>query len=232
MFWNCLKDTNPKLSLLQDKLRLRYMPSVARNPEIEVPRILWSVNNWRDIPSDGMHAGTVIKSNNSCGRVRMYPDRAPTLSEAQSLASRWLWLPHFPPWEFAYHSISPRVFCEEMVKNAQELQVFVEEGRATRVQLRDAREGDREKRRMFRLPWKAESGRFSWFTTDPLSESTAPPKHLAVCIRASEAIAADGPGPCPSVLRVDFYVSDCLQKPILGEVSVYPGGGLVDDSPP
>lgn len=222
VFWDNLLNYDPYMTELQDKLRLRQAAAATNATELaDLPRVQWIASSPSEIPKTQAE-DAIVKPNNACGRIQ----RIPKHGSARGLVDWWFWAPHMPLWERAYQEISPRVFAESIVCDAcPELQVFVIDSRARFAQLRTFDEGV-ESRSMYEIPgWRfmGPSARFSSKTTAGHPDGLPRPSQLDSCLEAAERLSNKRLG----LLRVDFFLPSSDSRPILGEVAVYPGGGLI-----
>ncbi len=188
VFWEALPSKDPRLCVLQDKLRLRFVAEACRATQyVDLPRLLWSASTPEECQACPQNS--VLKTNSSCRQVRIMRDRSMPAFEVQRQARSWLRSNHIPFWERAYAGIPKRVFAESLIISGHpttsvpcpELQVFCIRGIPEQVQIRTTAQDGTEERSMYWIPrWERQPGgaRFSRATTRPHIHDIEKPRHL------------------------------------------------------
>ena len=208
-----LHDRDPRLPALVDKVAVKVLVAAALGPDWVIPTI-WHGRALPDRPPAPLPL--VVKARHGCGHVAFA--RTPAEWEAaRSRAARWgdvrygRWLD-----EWAYAGVPPGLLIEPYLGQGEVLPVdyklFVFGGRATFVQVHLDRATDHRWIVMDR----------EWVRASPPTRDPDPvrPATLDRLIAGAERLARDHP-----FLRVDCY--EVAGRPLFGEVTVYPGSGLL-----
>jgi hypothetical protein len=212
-----LKDRNPLLPRLADKVLVKHYVADRLGPDWVIPT-LW---HGRKLPGQPPWPRPfVVKSNHGsqqCLFVRSESDPWPPVKRKAEkwLNSRYAWILG----EWLYGQIEPQILVEPFIGSAGSLPVdykfFVFGGRAAFVQVDTDRE-HAHKRTLFNLDWERLPVRFQY----PIdTREIAPPATLVRMIEAAETLGHDF-----DFVRVDFY--EVGERPLFGEMTFYPGSGL------
>lgn len=208
-----LHDRDPRLSILLDKVAAKGIVA-AQLGDAWVTPTLWHGTELPDQPVGPLPL--VVKARHGCGHLAFV--RSPvdwTVARAQ--AARWLrrgygaWLD-----EHAYAAVPHEVLVEPFIGTGDTLPIdyklFVFGGRAAFVQVHLDRATDHR--------WIVFDR--GWRRVSPPSDDPDPPAPASLdrMIAGAEALA-DG----YDFLRIDLYEVD--GQPRFGEVTVYPGSGLL-----
>jgi hypothetical protein len=216
-----LYDRDPRLRLLNDKLRVREIIAERAGAAFVVPLLgAWDSADavpWRDLPLP-----CVVKPSHSSGAVallRREEDRDP--ARLAALARHWLATDYFDvSLEWGYRNLPRRVLAEPMLRGPDggdppEAQVLAFGGRPELIRVMIGPKATPE-----RLD--------AWFDTDgvrlPLRMKRQPGDHTLaretahrLCATAAKLAAGF------AHLRVDFYLTD--EGPKVGELTPYMLGG-------
>ena len=208
-----LHDRDPRLSGLLDKVAVKATVAARLGADWVTPT-LWHGAVLPDRPVAPLPL--VVKARHGCGQVAVVRTAA-QWAEARTAAARWIkagyggWLD-----EWAYAAIPRGLLVEPFLGRGFVLPVdyklFVFGGRVAFVQVHLDRAGTHRWIVMDR-DWR----RVSPATRDP---DPARPVSLDAMIAGAEALAS-----AHDFLRIDLYEID--GRPRFGEVTVYPGSGLL-----
>ena len=208
-----LHDRDPRLPGLLDKVAVK--PWVAdRLGTAWVTPTLWSGESLPDTPPGPLPL--VVKSRHGCGQVA-FVHTLPDWSAARAVARRWT-RRRYGAWldEWAYADIPRGLLVEPFIGSGDVLptdyKLFVFGGRAAFVQVHLDR-ASAHRWIVMDLDWR----RVSPSTHDP---DPARPVSLPAMIAGAELLARDH-----DFLRVDLY--EVAGRPRFGEITVYPGSGLL-----
>lgn len=213
-----LFDRDGRYPALADKVVVKALVAARLGAEWVIPT-LWHGSALPAAPDWPLPL--VVKARGGCRQVAFVRD-ARDWPAVSRLARRWAgrrygrWLD-----EWAYAGVPRGLLVEPYIGSGRTLPVdykcFVFGGRAEFVQVHLDRAGAHRWIVMDRH-WR----RVSPPTRDP---DPAPPRSLARILAAAEALAADH-----DFLRADFY--EVNGRPLFGELTVYPGSGLLPVVPP
>lgn len=212
-----LRDRDPMLPLLADKVKVKTFVERRLGSEWTVPT-LWYGKNLPERPN--WPIPFVLKSSHaSCQCIFVHEERSdwPRLT---AKAEHWL-KRQYGTWldEWLYRHIEPQLLVEPFIGNGRDLPIdykfFVFGGRARFIQV-DTDRGHAHKRVMFDREWRRLPMELQ-FPIDP--RPIAAPRSLASMIEAAETLARGF-----DFVRVDFY--EVAERPLFGEMTFYPGSGL------
>ena len=213
-----LYDRDPLLPVLADKVAVKRFVADRLGPEWVIPT-LW---HGRVLPAQPpAPTPFVVKARHGCGQIAVVRDAAdwPAL---RARTRRWsdrrygYWLD-----EWAYAHIPRGLLVESYVGDGAVLPVdykcFTFGGRVEFVQVHLDRAGDHRWIVMDR----------DWTRVSPQTRDSdpPPPATLPRIIAAAEALAHGR-----DFLRADFY--EVAGRPLFGELTLYPGSGLLRVDPP
>lgn len=208
-----LHDRDPRLPGLVDKVAVKELVTSALGPDWVIPT-LWQGSVLPDQPPAPLPL--VVKARHGCGHVAFV--RTPAEWDAAYLkAACWIGV-RYGRWldEWAYASVPPGLLIEPYLGNGEELPIdyklFVFGGRVAFVQVHLERATAHRWIVMDRN-WV----RASPPTCDPNPER---PSTLEKLIAGAERLARGH-----HFLRIDCY--EVAGRPLFGEVTVYPGSGLL-----
>ncbi len=217
--WRILNDRRMELTWTCDKLATKSRASKAG---IKTPRTLWegvSISTLHDI---ALPDHWVLKPNHRSSLV-YFGTGEPDIDHLQKLTSGWIEEPLSKQLgEWAYSYARRLLFVEEQLEptgRLLEYKFFVMNGRAEIVQVDLDRFGI-HRRNVYTRDWVPFDTQYQC----PKGDDVPPPDRLAEMLSAAECVASD-----LDFLRVDLYYVN--GEIYLGEVSPYPGSGLVRHRP-
>jgi hypothetical protein len=211
-----LFDRDERMPMLADKVAAKSVAADRLGRDWVIP-LLWSGERLpREFPWRG---SVVVKARHGCNQnafVRSDPDWA----VAQRASDRWMqrdygqWLD-----EWAYADIPRGLLVEPRIGRHDRLpidyKIFVFGGQATHVQVHLDRDCEHQ--------WVVHDR--NWRALANGAPEVDRPTALAAMLSAAEEMAKDF-----DFARVDFYQPD--DQPLFGEVTFYPGSGLLRINPP
>lgn len=220
-----LRDRNPAMPVLADKIEAKKFVADALGPEFVIPTI-WHGSSLpprleRDWPSP-----FVIKAAHGSGSNHfVFSDAPPDWVAIEEKCTAWLRTQH-ARWagEWLYTQIPPRLLVEPYLSDTDTLPIdykcFVFGGKVHYIQV-DTGRSTNHRRTFFSPDWKRQEFSMGY----PLDEGEIPPpSSLAEIIKAAEALGAEWP-----FVRIDFY--DIHGKPKFGEFTFYPDSGVAVFNP-
>ncbi|WP_171026133.1 ATP-grasp fold amidoligase family protein [Mesorhizobium comanense] len=222
MLWRKIVDHDPLFVTLSDKLAAKdYISAVC--PEVKSPRTLWAGTDPEDIPPELLAGDVVVKTNHGC-EMNIFvsggkPDRATIVRATKGwLKSRYGISQH----EWAYWSIVPKVFVEELLplaggEIATEIKVQVCSGVVCHVRAEDKKA---LRSRLFDPEGNPLPGRDVDYPREDQALEITP--RLLDYIRQAAALAPRIAGDL-DYARIDFLVTD--KELYAGEITLYTGGG-------
>ena len=213
-----LHDRDPRLPPLLDKVAVKAVVAARLGPEWVTPT-LWHGEMLPDTPPWPLPV--VVKARHGCGQMAVVRTLA-QWPAVKARADRWTKTP-YGGWldEWAYADVPRGLLVEPYIGTGAmfpvDYKLFVFGGRAAFVQVHLDRASD-HRWIVMDLDWR----RVSPPTRDP---DPARPASLDAMIAGAEALAAGH-----EFLRIDLYEID--GAPRFGEVTVYPGSGLIPVVPP
>lgn len=222
MLWRKIVDHDPLFVTLSDKLAAKdHIGSVC--PEVRSPKTLWSGTDPDDIPLELLTKDVVVKTNHGCEMnipvSGGQPDRAAIVRETK----RWLKQRYgVSQHEWAYWSIAPKVFVEELLplaggEIATEIKVQVCSGVVCHVRAEDK---VALRSRLFDPEGNPLPGRDVDYPREDQALEITP--HLVDYIRQAVALAPRIAGDL-DYARIDFLVT--REELYAGEITLYTGGG-------
>lgn len=223
-----LRDRDPRLKIICDKVAMRDVVRAALGPEALVPLLgVW--DDPAEVPWDSLPLPFVIKPNHASGLVhfvRTAEDVRPATLTA--MARSWLALDYYDStFEWGYRGIRPRLIVEPVLRGPDgaapvEAQVYTFGGRGHLLRVTTGLKKTPERRE-------------SWFDTDGTQQpirflrySTGTyvlDREMAHRLVAMAEAVATG----FVHLRVDFYLTDRGLR--IGELTPYTIAGAADWSP-
>lgn len=212
-----LADRDPRLPLLADKLLAKTHVAATLGPEWVTPT-LWAGTDLPPLPS--WPVPFVVKSRHGCNHHAFVRAMNTDWAALRRRAQRWMARP-YGAWldEWAYAQIERGLLIEPFIGEDGVLPIdyklFVFGGRVAFIQVHLARETahrwllfDRHWRRLARG-----------------QDAPPPPRSLATMIAGAERLGRDF-----AFVRVDCY--DIFGRARFGEMTFYPGSGLLPIDPP
>ena len=225
--WRKLFDLDPRYSILCDKLAVREFIAQRVGSELLTP-LLWAGDNPDAVPFETLSPPYVVKSTHASGQILRVADRdGLDVAAARTMFVGWLALNYGVTYdEPAYGHVPPRLMVERRVTRPDgsppvERKVWVFGGRVRLVQTL-LNEGDRNRHAAFHDPaWQ----RREWYLLSPPNPGPfPPPAHLDDIVSVAERLGAGF-----DHVRVDFYDTD--DRLWIGEMTVYPYGGIIPFTP-
>lgn len=211
---------DPRLPILADKLGVKDYVTTKLGAGWVIPT-LWSGKSLPPMAERNWPMPFVIKVNNGCGWnifVRSPADCDWPAIEAK--CAGWMASAYGLKFgEWVYTKMDPRILIEPFISFDKTLPLdykfWTFHGRVAFIYVITGREGD-FCCTLYTRDWQRIAADMS-FATNP--QPIEPPASLQEMIRAAETLADDLP-----FVRVDFYEVD--GRPLLGEMTFYPGSGL------
>jgi hypothetical protein len=222
--WRIARDDRAVLAGTCDKLAMKvFARQCCGDLPLRVPLTYWSGTDIGQLAAVELPARWVIKPNHRSGLV-LLGGGAPDIPELRAQTRGWL---HEVNWsllgEWAYRDAQRAILVEEWIGAAEatptDYKVFVFHGEPRIVQVDENRHADL-KRRFYTADWTplpTISG------SPPAPAREAPPELgslLAIAARLGRAF---------DYMRVDLYIAG--SEIWFGELTPYPGGGLVPFRP-
>jgi len=223
-----LRDRDPRLQIICDKVAMRDVVRAALGPEALVPLLgVW--DDPAEVPWESLPLPFVIKPNHASGLVhfvRTAEDvRHATLT---AMARSWLALDYYDStFEWGYRGIRPRLIAEPVLRGPDgntpaEAQVFTFGGRGRLLRVTTGLRQTPERRD-------------NWYDTDGVRQPIRLLRNAAGTYVLDREMAHRLVAMAEAVatgfvqLRVDFYLTD--GGPRIGELTPYSVAGATDWSP-
>lgn len=214
---------NKDVILCTDKLRIREYLKRKKLLDYSVPIIgSWDRAdkiNWNSLPDQ-----FAIKCNHGCAYNIICKDKQSlNIKETKKILSRWL-KEDFGKFnaEIHYSKIKPAIVCEKYLGDGRadliDYKIHCFNGVPRFVLICSDRNGNKSNYNYYDLEWK----KLDYSTTKVKDFDT--PKSFSKMLEICAIIAQDFP-----FVRVDFYEID--GKPMIGELTFVPAGGLDDTLP-
>lgn len=221
--WRKIFDHDPRFVLLSDKLAVKEF--VARlGMDVEIPKVLWSGTDARDIPPSVLEGDVVVKANHGCN-MNIFVDYGQyDGTQLVKKANRFLKVSHGRHnYQWAYFDIPRQLFVEERIRpiagDLIDIKVYVFGPHTEQiVQISKGPEGRAG------AIWEPDSeGRFRMLdirtaVSDRIDRRPLP-KNIDRALGVASAIGADF-----DHLRVDFLTDGT--RLFLGEITIYNLGGV------
>ena len=223
VLYRLLKESNPRFTMLADKIRAKSIVSEALGSEWIIPS-LWEGDHLPDVSARVWPLPYVIKAAHGSG-WNLFIREAPVWDDVEKAVSSWLnssYALHCGEW--FYDAIPRRILVEPLLGNPAELptdiKLFCFGGRVEYIMLHS------ERHKVLKV---AVLDRY-WnllpvqYTYERPSITPDRPLNLHRIIAAAEELSADF-----EFVRMDFYEID--GQPLFGEYTFTPGAGLEVFSP-
>lgn len=215
-----------RLPFLADKYRVKEYVRAKLGAEWIIPT-LWAGPTF-PLPRERIWPKPfVIKMNNGCHRnIFVRSEAECDWTDIESRCMAWLASPYgIDLGEWFYRRIPPMIMIEPFIGSAGQLpfdfKFWTFHGRVELIHVVTGREGE-ERQVFFDRGWN----RIAVDQGYPLeTQDIPPPDSLEAMIDAAECLATD-----MDFVRVDFY--EAGGRPLFGEITLYPGAGLNQISPP
>jgi len=214
-----LRDRDPRLPLLVDKVRAKDIVASTLGPDWIIPT-LWhgeTLPNVRDWPLP-----YVIKVNHySGGNIFVRSKEEEDWPSIELKLKRWMstrYNPHTREWP--YHSITRQILVEPFIGRLStelpiDFKLFVFRGRVEYIEV-DTDRATNHKRSFYNREWVKQPFAMQY----PFDHREVPrPATLNQMITAAERLSQG-----MSFLRVDFY--ELQGRPLFGEMTLFPDSGL------
>jgi hypothetical protein len=222
--WRIVNDHRPVLLGTCDKLAMKaFAVEHAGDLPLRVPRTCWAGTDIGELAAVDLPAEWVLKPNHRSGTV-VFGSGAPDIADLRERTSGWL---EEMNWailgEWAYRRAARLIVAEERIGGSApvpaDYKVFVFDGVPRMIQV-DLDRHTRPSRRFYTADWVPlpHSSRFT------IAEPQPSPPELALLLEISARI-----GRPFDYMRVDLYLHD--GEVWFGELTPYPGGGLVPFEP-
>ncbi len=221
--WLKLYWRDPIANILVDKLAIRYYVQYLV-PDIKMMKILFITSNAETIPFDMLPDKCVIKSNFGSGHVIFFNRNESDINEIKFKCREWLKKPYgTDTGEWAYLHVPRYIFGEEILlddegKIPNDYKFYVFNGKVELISVISDRFGKR-KHTYFDVDWNILNVKHKNYPIDP---SIAPPMCLNTMINVSETLATGFKLP---FARIDLF--EVRGKVYFGEITLYPGGGIL-----
>lgn len=213
-----LNDRDPQMTALADKVAVKAWVAERLGPRWVIPT-LWQGTALPAVPV--WPAPFVVKARHGCNQNRFVLDERVDWDGVPRDAARWM-TRRYGAWlgEWLYRAIPRGLLVEPFVGEGAVLPIdykfFVFGGRVEYVQVHLGR-GHRHRWIVFDRDWRRVSA--------PSTDLDPPrPPHLLQMIGAAEILGEDF-----TFVRVDLY--DGVAGPLFGEMTFYPGSGLLRFDP-
>jgi hypothetical protein len=212
-----LRDRDPRLPLLADKIEAKEMVARRLGPDWVIPT-LWHGTELPERPDWPLPF--VLKAAHGCGQCAFVRSGAEDWDAICRRAKRWLVHSYGQVLgEWLYRAIPPRLLVEPFVGRdgavPVDYKLFVFGGHVEFIQVDTDREHD-HKRVLFDRSWRALPAELQF----PIETRPVPrPSSLPRMIEAAETL-----GRGFDFVRVDLY--EVEGRPLFGEFTFYPGSGL------
>lgn len=212
---------NENIIVCSDKFRIREYLSKKNLIQYAIPLIgVWETTD--DIAWDKLPKRFVLKGNHGCAYNIICPDKN-ELDRARTIKLLNKWLHEdFGKFnaEIHYSKIKPLIIGEEYLGDGEssflvDYKIHCFNGKAKFTLICSDRERNKSNYDYYDLEWN----RLDYSRTEP--KKFKRPESFDEMVRVAEEIAADFP-----FVRVDFY--EVNGKPVLGELTFVPAGGLDD----
>jgi len=223
-----LYDRRPLLTQIADKVRARDYVAQRIGSQFlsEIYQVCESVDQirWEELPSS-----FAIKTNHGSKMNIMVYDKS-TLNKERTRSQLNIWLGrnfYYHLREWCYRDIRPMIMFEELLHNVPgqrpvEWKFYVFDGCTKYVEVSCGPDGDRKKT-FYDRSLKRLNARWAIFPTSP--EDPVFPENLDAMISLAERLAHG-----LDFVRVDLY--NVAGRIVFGELTSYPGAGLVAFEPP
>ena len=217
--WRILNDRRPLIAMSCDKLAAK---EYAAERGLRTPATLWSGEDVADLAGLVFPERWVLKPNHRSGDVYL-GSGSPDVAALRRVVADWQsWARETDKGEWGYTRARPLLLVEELLGGAEppaDYKVHVFGGEPRFIQVDEGRFAVRTQRHY--LPDWSPAG----FTrTYPLAAARARPAELPALLEASARVGAEF-----DFIRADFYL--VAGEVIFGELTAYPGGGLVPFTP-
>ena len=219
--WMKLHYHRPEFKVFADKLAVRAQIEAKLGAEWLTP-LLGVFTRPEEIPWRDLPEAFVLKTTHASGTNILCPDKS---RFDRGLAVRRLrrWLRQAFYWyslEWCYRELPRRILCETFLKgddgrSPRDYKVMCFNG-APRIVWVDVDRFTRHQRAFYDPDWNRMACRSSWI--EPTDADFPRPPQLEQMLAAARTLSAGYP-----FMRVDFYV--VADRPIFGEITLYPGGG-------
>jgi len=219
-----LFDRNPRWVLVSDKLRMRDYVTERAGSEYLVP-LLWSGDDPNRIPWEALPSKFVIKATHGCGYNLIVRDKSRLEPEpVRRQLTKWLQTNYGEIFglgtEWCYRHIPPSLIIEEFLeedgRSAPDYKFWCFSGRVECLTVH-CRRHEMHVTQTFDRNFKPYKFPFHLYDT---SEEIHPPPNFADMVGVAETLAGGF-----DFIRVDMY--NVHGRVLLGEFTVYPGGGFI-----
>jgi hypothetical protein len=218
-----LRDRNPRLAALQDKLAARDFVRSRLGGDDALPKMHAVVRRACDIDQLALPRQFAMKPNHLCDAVSLVRsgDRIDR-RDLKQIAGRWLSRNYWRErWEWAYKAIPPRVLFEELLEAGgqppEDIKFFCFDGEPRFIQVERGRSAGDFRMNFYDveftlLPVKKRG--YPNFYPDPQR-----PPNLGAMLDVARALSGG-----IDFVRVDMY--NLAGRIVFGEFTNYPGGGI------
>ncbi|MCF6506382.1 hypothetical protein E9549_03010 [Blastococcus sp. MG754426] len=224
--WRILRDRRPELAWTCDKLAMKeHAHRLRHEAGVAVPETLWAGTDLAAVAGRAFDRAWVLKPNHRSGLVRF--GAAADVVDAETLGATRGWLRDDQSvllGEWAYSEARKLFVVEEAIGGGEPLddyKFFVFDGEVAAIQVDRGRFTGDHTRTFFTPGWEPVPVQ----VVAPSGPPTAAPEDLAGMLRAAEVL-----GRSFDFMRVDLYSSG--GQIWFGELTPYPGGGVMPFEPP